>query len=166
MTLGHTYFYFGFYVFLSWVQVILHEIEASNDTFDVGKLRRNRASIYSIGLQFYSKFETFCLVKNRAPMEPNRATIWQTLQLRYEFNEAIVLWFTASEYNFSVFENFSIKGKLFFEGEVGNFGERNWLLELEIWREGGRPSELISSYQFHVMNPSFTLVICAIATGS
>jgi len=98
--------------------VILHEIEASNDTFDVGKQRRNRAPIYNIGLRFYNKFETFCLVKNRAPMEPNRATIWQTLQLGYEFNEAIVLRFTASEYNFSVSENFPIKGKLFYEGRV------------------------------------------------
>jgi len=146
--------------------VILHEIEVSNDTFDVDKQRRNRAPIYSIGLQFYSKFETVCLVKNRASMEPNRATIWQTLQLGYEFNEAIVLRFTASEYDFSVSENFPIKGKLFSEGEVGHFGERNCLLELEIWREGGRPSKLIFGYQFHVMNPSFTLVICAIATGS
>jgi len=93
--------------------VILHEIEASNDTFDVGKQRRNRA-----------------------PMEPNRATIWQTLQLGYEFNEAIVLRFTASEYDFSVPENFPIKGKLFSEGRVEKFEERNRLLELEIWREG------------------------------
>ena len=93
--------------------MIFHEIEASNDTFDVDKQRRNRAPIYSIGLRFYSKFETFCLVKNRAPMEPNRAMIWQTLQLGYEFNEATVIRFTASEYDFSVFEKFSIKGKLF-----------------------------------------------------
>lgn len=105
--------------------MILHEIEASNDTFDVGKQRRNRASIYIIGLRFYSKFETFCLVKNRAPLEPNRATIWQTLQPGYDFNEAIVLRFTASEYDFGVSENFPIKGKLFSEGRVGNFGERN-----------------------------------------
>ena len=98
--------------------MIFHEIEASNDTFDVDKQRRNRAPIYSIGLRFYSKFETFCLVKNRAPMEPNRAMIWQTLQLGYEFNEATVIRFTASEYDFSVSENFPIKGKLFSEGRV------------------------------------------------
>jgi len=53
-------------------------------------------------------------------MEPNRATIWQTLQLGYEFNEAIVLRFTASKYDFSVSENFPIKGKLFSEGRVEN----------------------------------------------
>ena len=52
-------------------------------------------------------------------MEPNRATIWQTLQLGYEFNEAIVLRFTESEYDFSVSE------KLFSEGVVEFFGERN-----------------------------------------
>jgi len=98
--------------------VILHEIEASNDIFDVGKQRRNRAPIYSIRLQIHSKFETFCLVKNRAPMEPNRATILQMLQLGYEFNDAIVLRFTASEYDFNVSENFPIKGKLFSEGRV------------------------------------------------
>jgi hypothetical protein len=105
--------------------VILHELEATNDTYDVGKQRRNRAPIYSIGLQFCCYFETFCLVKNRAPMEQNRATIWQTLQLRFEFNEAIMLRFTASEYNFSVSVNFPIKGKSFSEGGVQNFGERN-----------------------------------------
>ena len=55
------------------------------------KQRRNRAPIYGIGLRFCCIFETFCLVKNRAPMEQNRATIWQTLQLSFEFNEAIVL---------------------------------------------------------------------------
>jgi len=58
-------------------------------------------------------------------MEKNWATIWQTLQLSFEFNEAIVLRFTALEYNFSVSGNFPIKGKLFFEGRVQNFGERN-----------------------------------------
>ncbi|AES77729.2 hypothetical protein MTR_7g016500 [Medicago truncatula] len=99
-------------------------------------------------------------------MEPNRATIWQTLQPGYDFNEAIVLRFTTSEYDFGVSENFPIKGKLFSEPGVRNFGERNGLLEQEIWREGGRPSKLISGYQFHVMNPSFTLVICALAMSS
>ena len=105
--------------------MILHELEVTNDTFDFGKQRRNRAPILSIGLRFSCNFETFCLVKNCAPMEPNRATIWQTLQLGYEFNEAIVLRFTASAYDFSVSENFPIKRKLFFEGVVGNFGKRN-----------------------------------------
>ena len=102
--------------------MILHEIEAPNDTFDADNQRKNRAPIYSIRLRFYSKFETLCLVKNQAPMEPNRATIWQTLQLGSEFNEAIVLRFTASEYDFSVSENFPIKGNLFSEGRVQNFG--------------------------------------------
>jgi len=123
--------------------VILHEIEVSNDTFDVDKQRRNRAPIYSIGLQFYSKFETVCLVKNRASMEPNRATIWQTLQLGYEFNEAIVLRFTASEYDFSVSENFPIKEKLFSEGRVG-------ILEKETdfwsWRSGEKVGDHQKSY--------------------
>jgi len=50
-------------------------------------------------------------------MEQNRATILQTLQLSFEFNEAIVLRFTASEYDFSVSGNFPIKGKLFSKGE-------------------------------------------------
>ncbi|KEH18091.1 hypothetical protein MTR_8g010720 [Medicago truncatula] len=77
-------------------------------------------------------------------MEPNRATIWQTLQPGYDFNEAIVLRFTASEYDFGVSENIPIKGNLFSEPRVRNFGERNRLLEQEIWREGGRPSKLIS----------------------
>jgi len=89
------------------------------------KQMRNHAPIYSIRLRFCCIFETFCLVKNRALMEQNRATIWQTLQLSFEFNEAIVLRFTASEYNFSVSGNFPIKGKLFSEGKGGNFGERN-----------------------------------------
>jgi len=54
-------------------------------------------------------------------MEQNRATIWQTLQLSFEFNEAIVLRFTASEYDFSVSRNFPIKGKLFSEGKGSKF---------------------------------------------
>ena len=123
--------------------MILHEIEVSNDTFDVDKQRRNRAPIYSIGLQFYSKFETVCLVKNRASMEPNRATIWQTLQLGYEFNEAIVLRFTASEYDFSVSENFPIRGKLFSEVRVK-------ILEKETdcwsWRSGEKVGDHQNSY--------------------
>jgi len=89
------------------------------------KQRRNRAPIFSIGLRFFCNFETFCLVKNRAPMGQNRAPIWQTLQLSFEFTEAIVLRFSASEYDFSVSGNFPIKGKLFSEGKGGNFGERN-----------------------------------------
>jgi len=66
-----------------------------------------------------------CLVKNRAPMGQNRAPIWQTRQLSFEFTEAIVLRFSASEYDFSVSGNFPIKGKLFSEGRGWNFGERN-----------------------------------------
>jgi len=89
------------------------------------KQRRNRAPIYRIGLRFYCKFETFCLVKNRAPIYENRGTIWQALQLGFEFNEAIVLRFTASEYDFCVSGNFQIKGKLFSEGRDRNFGEKN-----------------------------------------
>jgi len=105
--------------------VILHELEATNDTFDFGKQRRNRAPILSIGVRFSCNFETFCLVKNRAPMGQNRAPIWQTLQLSFEFNEAIVLRFTASKYDLRVSGNFPIKGKLFSEGKGWNFGERN-----------------------------------------
>ena len=89
------------------------------------KQRINHAPIYIIGLRFYCKFETFCLVKNRASIYENRATIWKTLQLGFEFNEAIVLRFTASEYGFRVSENFPIKGKLFSKGRGRNFGERN-----------------------------------------
>jgi len=58
-------------------------------------------------------------------MEPNRATIWQRLQLESEFNEAIMLRFTTSEYDFGVSENFPIKGKLRSEPGIRNFGERN-----------------------------------------
>ena len=123
------------------------------------KLVGNRTPICSIGVRF---MKLFCDIwSNRAPIYEHRATIWQTLQPGSKFNEAIVPRYTASEYDFSVSENFSIKAKLFSEGRVRNFGERNRLLEQEIWREGGRPSKLISGYQFHVMNPSFTLVICA-----
>jgi len=89
------------------------------------KQRRNRAPIYRIGLRFYCKFETFCLVKNRASIYENRATIWQTLQLGFELNEAILLRFTVSEYDFRISGNFPIKGKLFSEGRGRNFGERN-----------------------------------------
>ena len=89
------------------------------------KQRRNCALIYRIGLRFYYKFETFCLVKIHAPIYENRATIWQTLQLGFEFNEAIMLRFTASKYDFRVSGNFPIKGKLFSEGRGRNFGERN-----------------------------------------
>jgi len=103
----------------------MHELEATNDTFDVCKQRRNRAPFMSIRLRFYCKFETFCLVKNRAPMVPNRAMIWQTFQLESEFNEAIVLRFTTSEYDFGISENCLIKGKLRSEPGVQNFGERN-----------------------------------------
>jgi len=89
------------------------------------KQRRNRAPIYRIGLRFYCKIETFCLVKNHAPIYKNRATIWQTLQLDFEFNEVIMLRFTASEYDFRVSRYFPIKWKLFSEGMGRNFGERN-----------------------------------------
>jgi len=58
-------------------------------------------------------------------MEQNQGTIWQTLQLSFEFNESIVLRFTTSEYDFSVSGNFPIKEKLFSEGNGWNFGERN-----------------------------------------
>ena len=109
------------------------------------KQRRNRAPIYSIGLRFCCIFETFCLVKNRALMEQNRATIWQTLQLGFEFNEAIVLRFTTSEYDFSASRNFPIKGKLFSEGRGSKFWrkkltfgagdlERRWeTIKTHIW---------------------------------
>ena len=107
------------------------------------KQRRNRAPIYNIGLRFCSIFETFCLVKNRAPMEQNRATIWQTLQLRFKFNEAIVLRFTASEYDFSVSENFPITGKLFLK-------EGLRILEKETdywsWRSVGKVGDHQNSY--------------------
>jgi len=146
--------------------VILHEIKASNNTFDVDKQRRNRAPIYIFGLRFYSKFETFCLVKNRAPMEPNWVTIWQTLQLGYEFNEAIVLRFTASDYDFSVSENFPIKGKLFSEGRVENFWRKKLTFRAGDLERRWRPSKLIPGYQFHVMNLSFILVICALAMSN
>jgi len=107
-TRSYSTFCYSFYVFFSLVQVIMHELEATNDTFDV-------ASKGEIVLRFYCKFETFCLVKNRAPIYEHRATIWQTLQLGSDFNEAIVLRFTRSEYDFSVSEIFPIKAKLFSE---------------------------------------------------
>ena len=50
-------------------------------------------------------------------MEQNWVTIWQMLQLSFEFNETIVLRFTGSEYDFSVSGNFPIKGKLFSKGK-------------------------------------------------
>ena len=87
------------------------------------KQRRNRAPIYRIGLRFYCKFETFCLVKNRAPIYENRATIWLTPQLESDFNEAIVLRFTTSEFDFSVSEIFPLKAKLFSEPGVRNLGK-------------------------------------------
>jgi len=68
---------------------------------------------------------TFGLVKNRALIYEHWATIWQTLQLGSEFNEAIVLRFTTSEYDFGESENCPIKGKLRSEPGVQNFGERN-----------------------------------------
>jgi len=46
MTLGHTYCCVSFYEFLRWVQVIMHELEATNDRFDVCQQRTNRAPIY------------------------------------------------------------------------------------------------------------------------
>jgi len=42
-----------------------------------------------------------------------------------------VLRFTTSVYDFSVSGNFLIKGKLFSEGRVRIFGEKNRLLELD-----------------------------------
>jgi len=146
--------------------MIVHELEVAKRLIFYAETKekscfdlQNRATIL---LQVWDILSR----KKCAPIYENRATIWQTLQLGFEFNEAIVLRFTASEYNFRVDGNFPIKGKLFTEGRGRNFRERNWLLELEIWREGGRPSKLISDYQFHVMNPSFTLVICALVMSS
>ena len=55
----------------------------------------------------------------------SRAPIWQTLQLSFEFTEAIVLRFSASEYDFSVSGNFPTKGKLFSEGKGGEFWKKN-----------------------------------------
>jgi len=54
----------------------------------------------------------------------SRAPIWQTLQLSFEFTEAIVLRFSASEYDFSVSGNFPTKGKLFSEGKGGEFWKK------------------------------------------
>ncbi len=60
----------------------------------------------SIGLRFSDGFETFSYVKNRALIWHNRTTISGTLHLGYDFNEGIVLRFTASEYDFGVSEFF------------------------------------------------------------
>jgi hypothetical protein len=64
------------------------------------------------------------------------------------------------------FLQFSIKANAVFWREEGKFWERNRLLEQEPWIEGWRPSKLISGNQFHVMNPSFILVIYALAMNS
>ncbi len=45
------------------------------------KQRRNRALIYRIGLRFYCMFETFCLVKNRAPIWNKSGYDYGTLHL-------------------------------------------------------------------------------------
>jgi len=82
--------------------VIVHELEAAKR------------------LKFYAETKE----KSCSDLQ-HEATIWQTLQLSFEFNEATVLRFTASKYDFSVSGNFPIKGKLFSEGKGGNFGERN-----------------------------------------
>ena len=88
------------------------------------KLVGNRTPICSIGVRFMKLFCNIWFVQNRAPIYENRAPIWQTLQLESGFNEAIVLRFTASEYDFCVSGNFPIKGKLFSEGGVRNFTEK------------------------------------------
>jgi len=77
-------------------------------------------------------------------MEPNWATIWQTLQLGYEFNEAILLRFTTSEYDFSVSENFPIKGKLFSEGRVEILEKEN-----DFW--SWRSREKVGDHQTNFM---------------
>jgi len=58
----------------------------------------------SIGLRFSDGFETFSCVKNCAPIWQNRTTILSMLHLGSDFNEGIVLRFTASEYDFDVSE--------------------------------------------------------------
>lgn len=47
--------------------------------------------------------------------------------------------------------------------QVQNFGEENANLKPKNWRYGGKPSKLIVNYQINVINPSFVLVVYALA---
>lgn len=50
--------------------------------------------------------------------------------------------------------------------QVQNFGEENTNLKPKNWRYGGKSSKLIVNYQINVINPSFVLVVYALAMDS
>ena len=139
--------------------------ELQKDTFEEHEYKMHCSTISSIVLRFEDFFHLSGHWKYRSRIFQHR-TRWKgasELDLELMRHRTTILGIVV---RFVCDLIFSYKSQTHFWGKEENFGERNWLLEQEIWREGGRPSKLISGYQFHVMNPSFILVICVLATSS
>jgi len=64
----------------------MYEFKATKGKILVLKKRGNRAMISCIVLRFETVRGGFCYIKNRATMNPHRATILKMRQIEYEFN--------------------------------------------------------------------------------
>jgi len=119
-----------------------------------------------IGLRFGDGLETFSFVKNRAPVWQNRATISGTLHLGCNLMRKSYSDFHHRS-TILAFLSFLLKAKLFYELRV-EISERRisifWSCTSET--KVGDHQELITGHPIHVMNPSCTLVIYALAMSS
>jgi len=159
MTLGHTSFFVQFLCSFGQFRWWCMSQKLEKGLFCNSEAGQNRAPIWRIVVRLWSDFETFVSGKIGAR--------FLGIGLRFQIRScAIVLRCCRSEHDFSVSGKFPIKGKSISERRVRNFGDKNWLLELDHWADGGSPSKLIASYQFHVMNSSLSLVIYALAMSS
>jgi len=107
-----------------------------------------------IGLRFGEGLETFSFVNNRAPIWQNRATISGTLHLGCILMRKSYSGFQHRS-TILAFLSFLLKAKLFDEPRVE-------IIETKV----GDHQELITGHPIHVMNPSCTLVIYALAMSS
>jgi len=125
----------------------MYELEATNDSFHSCNQGKNRATIYG----------------HRATIWQNWATISGTLHLGCNLMRKS---YSDLQHRSTIlaFLSFLIKAKLFFEPGVG-LSERRisifWSCTSET--KVGDHQELITGLPIHVMNPSYTLVIYALA---
>ena len=139
------------------------------------KQRRHRTTISGHHTTILDVLESFCYWKNRTTMlsivlrckkSMSHHTTTLSIVLRCKKSLSHRTTTLPSYCDVKSHSIIYIKAQLHTREEKRNFGERNRLLEQEPWIEGWRPSKLISGNQFHVMNPSFILVIYALAMNS
>jgi hypothetical protein len=139
------------------------------------KQRRHRTTIYGHHTTILDVLESFCYWKNRTTMLSIVLRCKKSMSHHITALSIVLRCKKSLSHRTTTLPSYCdvkshsinyIKAQLHTRGGGRDFGERNRLLEQEIWREGWRPSKLISGYQFHVMNPSFILVIYALAMSS